>query len=100
MFDWFDIGLLTNIFAYLNFSASLAGVPGNLLMFALFFQKELDKQSSSVYLRSMAISSVLVNIYWLNELSIPWHGFKLADQSLAWCKLVRMSAFVCMSSAS
>lgn len=95
-----EFELLKIIFNYLNFSTSLLGVPGNILMFILFSLKDLQKQSSSVYIRSMAISSLLMNIYWLYELSISWHGFKLADQSIFCCKLLRMSMFVTMSSAS
>lgn len=94
MLNWLDKSLLTTIFDNLNFATSLIGLVGNTLMFFAFFERDLQKLSASVYYRSMAIACLIMNIYWLGHLSVPWHGFVLAHQSLFWCKLVVMAEIV------
>lgn len=94
------IKLINEIFIYLNLIISVMGIFGNILMFVVFSQISMKKLSVSLYLRAVAISSLFMNIYWLDSNTRQWQQFRLADQSQIWCRLIQTSSFVAMSTSS
>lgn len=85
---------------YASLLLVVIGLPGNVLMFAIFSRQTLSKLSVSVYFRAMALSNLFININWLKKFSEYQYGFVVIDQSDFLCKSVMFTIYTISAMAA
>ena len=70
---------------YTEIVITILGIIGNIIMFMVFFEKNLRKLTFSIYFQALAISGVYMNINW----SLPYaeQFFLEFHKSEVLCKL-------------
>lgn len=88
------------VFNYFSLLIVLIGVPGNILMFIVFFISSLRKLSVSMYFRAMALANIYININWVEKFLNNQFGFVFINQSNFACKASYFTLYVAFSFAA
>lgn len=85
---------LIEVVNYISLIILVLGLPGNILMFIVYFKKSLRKLPVSIYFRAMALSNLFITINWLKIFYRYRIGYALVDTSNSLCKIVSFTIYV------
>ncbi len=88
-----NLDILNQVKLYLNSFINIAGIFGNIITIIIFSRKKFQNTIFSTYFRILSLFSMLTLFIRIHETLKSNFGFKLIDESLIICKLVKYFSY-------